>query len=232
MPQPLSRFNPTLGFVLGSGNTPHDSRMAASVLGVINLWSQIEYNYGAILTRIASADAVIVAAVFQSMVSGEARQAALFAAAKERLTPEQAGLIMAVIDSTKASRKARNAFAHHIWGSLNTRPDCVILVHPKTLAKNSAELAEWGLRYPEGIQFPPPNDAAMPPAPPQLERSEVMVWQQPDFDKEVEAAQIAHNRVVQLSFTFDHPAADRRRRALLADPHIERRYNHHLENNR
>lgn len=231
MPQPLSRFDPKLGFVIGAGNAPHDPRMAASVLAVINLWSQIEYNYAAILSRIARADATTVQAVFQSMVSGEARQAALFAAAKEKRTPEEASLIMAVVDSTKASRKARNAFAHHIWGSLNTRPDCVVLMHPKALAKNSAQWAEWSLRHPEGVTFPLPDGTPMPEFPPALDRSEIMVWRQPDFDTEVQSAVVAHDRIVQLLFSLDHPVADHRRQALLADPQIERRYNLRLAEN-
>ena len=205
--------------------------MAAAVLGVINLWSQIEYNYAAVLTKIARADPITVQAVFQSMISGEARQAALFAAAKERLTPEQSSLIMAVIDTTKTSRNARNAFAHHIWGSINSRPDCVILVHPKTMAKHSAQWAEWSLQHPNGVTFPLPDGIPMPQFPPPLARSEIMVWRQRDFDTELKAAQRAHDHVVQLLFTFDHPAADQRRAALLADPQIERRYNLRLAEN-
>jgi hypothetical protein len=182
--------------------------MAQAVLAVINLWSQIDYNYAVIVSRIARADPVTVTAVFQAMISSEARLAALFAAAKERLTPEDASLIMAVMDTTKASRNTRNAFAHHLWGSLNGRPDCVILAKPKTLIKYSAKMSEWRGDGPRV----------------ELDRSEVMVWQQADFDAEVESARIAHDRVVQLSFTFDHPAAERRRQSLLADPHVARRY--------
>lgn len=66
---------------------------------------------------------------------------------------------------------------------------------------------------------------------PEIDRSEISVWTQTDFDAEVDAAALAHDRAVQLLFTFDHPAADQRRRALLADPQIERRYNHRLAEN-
>jgi hypothetical protein len=222
MPQPLSRFAPNLSVVFGSGLAPHDPQMASAVLNVISLWSQIEYNYSGILSRISKAEAVPIAAMFYAVVSGEARQAALFAAAKERLTPEQSSLVMGVIDTFKASRATRNSFAHHLWGSIPRRPDCVVLVHPKTFAKATAGFTEWSLKYPSGITFPADNP---PDPPPQLDKSEVMVWQQKDFDHEVMAARVAYDRIVMLGFTVhDSPSADPMRRALLADPQIERRY--------
>lgn len=215
MPQPLSSIPGNLGFVLASGNTPHNAEMASAVLAVINLWSQIDYNYGVLVARIARADPVTVTAVFQTMISTEARQAALFSAAKEKLTPEQASLIMAVIDTFKTSKNTRNAFAHHLWGSLNTRPDCVVLAHPKTIARYTAQMTAWSGNGPV----------------PDFDRSEFMVWRQPDFDEAVAAARTAHGRAVELSFTFDHGAADRHRGPLLADPQIQHRYNVRLAEN-
>lgn len=105
------------------------------------------------------------------------------------------------------------------------------VVHPKTLAKNSAEWAQFAQDYRGQVVLPVPKGASMPQFPDRLDRSEIMVWQQPDFDREVEAAKVAHDRVVQLSFTFKHHAADRRRASLLADPQIQRRYNHRLAEN-
>ena len=214
MPQPLSRFDPKLGFVLASGNSPHDPQMAQSVLTVINLWSQIDYNYGYILARIAKADPETITAVFQAMISGEARKGALFAAAKVQLSAEQAALVMAVVESTKVSRKTRNEFAHHLWGSLNSRPDCVVLAHPKDLAAYTAKMVALSGTRKER---------------PELDRSQIMVWRQPCFDEAVAAAKTAHQRTVELSFIFDHPAEDRMRQDLLQHPQIARLYAHHLQ---
>lgn len=221
MPQPLSRFNPNLGIMMGSGNTPHTPEMAVAAIGVINLWSQIEYNYSALLARIASADPVAVNAVFQAMISGDARRAALAAAAKAKLTAEESSLILAVFDATKASRETRNDFAHHLWGILQDRPDCALLMNPKTLARFNAELAAWTDRTGNPEADPVPT----------FDRSEIMVWRQKDFDTALEAARKAHTQTVELLFTFEHPAAGRRRPALLADPQIARLYEHHLREN-
>ena len=146
MPQPLSHVHPTLGYVLAAGNAPHSPAMAVATLAVINLWSQIDYNYGALVATIGKTDPETVTAVFQSMVSGEAKRDAVLAAARTSLAPEQASLIAAVIESTKPSRKTRNDFAHHLWGALHGRDDCVILVHPKTLAKYTAKMFSWAQR--------------------------------------------------------------------------------------
>lgn len=215
MPQPLSQVHPTLGHVLASGNTPHTPEMSAAILGVINLWAQLDYNYGTLVARVAKADPVTVTGVFQAMISGEARKTALIAAVNEKLTPEEASLITAVIESNTPSRKTRNMFAYNLWGSLNTRPDCVVLVSPKTLAKTNAAMTTWQGQGPT----------------PELERSEIMVWRQPDFDTALTPARTAHDRVVQLSFMFDHPAADRRRSGLLVDRQIARLYEYYLREN-
>jgi hypothetical protein len=142
------------------------------------------------------------------MISLEAREAALIAAANERLSREEAGLIRAVLDTTKASRRTRNTFAHHLWGSLSGRADCVILVDPKILIRYTAKIREWDAK---GTR-------------PELDRSQVIVWRQSDLDLAADAARIAHDRIVQLSFTFDHPAAEHRRQSLLANDQIARRY--------
>ena len=220
MPQPLSRFHPNLGIMMAAGDAPHTPEMAVSVVGVINLWAQIEYNYSSLLARIASADPVAVNAVFQAMISGDARRAALCAAAKAKLPPEESSLILAVIETTKSSRETRNDFAHHLWGVLETRPDCALLMNPKTLARFNAELAAWGERAGR-------TDPARDPAP-TFDRSEIMVWRQKDFDAALTAARKAHRQTVELLFTFEHPAADQRRPSLLADPQIARLYEHHL----
>lgn len=195
MPQPLSRFHPTLGATVALGKAPHTPEMAVAVLGVINFWAQIDYNYGSILARVAKADPVTVTAVFQATISADARKSAMIAAVQEKLTLEEASLILSVIEASKPSRDLRNEFAHHVWGSLNTRSDCVLLVNPRTLAKFNAAMTAWRGEGPR----------------PELDRSKVIVWRQKDFDTALKDAHLAHMRTYQLLFTFDHVAADQRR---------------------
>jgi hypothetical protein len=152
------------------------------------------------------------------VISVEAKQAGLFAAAKEHLSPERSSLLMAVVDVSKSSRDTRNAFAHHLWGSLNTRNNCVLLVHPKVIAKFTAESLAWASA---GAQGPRPE----------LNRSQVMVWNKQDFKDAAAAAAAAHDRIVRVSFTLEHPAERRMRQSLLADPQIARRYKLRLREN-
>ena len=120
--------------------------MAQSLFAVVNLWSQMEHAHANVVANITEADAVTVTAVHQAIISGEARKAALYAAASASLPVEDAALVRADVDFCEASCKQRNAFAHHLWDSVNGRPDLVVIMSPKRRCDLGRSTARFGQR--------------------------------------------------------------------------------------
>lgn len=219
MPQPLSGFAPNSGYTLASGDVSISPEMASAVVAVINFWAQIEHSYTTLLATIAKADPVTIVAAHLAVQSIEARRAALFAAAESALSVEDYSLIQAVVESCKTSRDDRNTFAHHLWGNLSDRDDCVILVNPKYAARYFSSVLE-SVTDRRRRQIP------------DLDRSKVMVWRLSDFQEAKQRAGLCHDRTMQLPFAIEsHPAAVRRRPALLEDQQIARLYSRYLQQN-
>jgi hypothetical protein len=210
---------------MGGGGAPHSPEMARAVFAVINHWAEIENSYSLLLANIARADPVTITAVYQAMANGDARRAALIAAAKASTKPEVASLIQATMEASKASREQRNSFAHHVWGILNTRTDVVLLMHPKDLATYSAKTTAWireaTTEYPEHPTERPPFD-----------RSLVMVWNLKDFEKAEALALLRYQQTGRLPFLLNnHPSAPSMRAKLLEDRQIARLYEQYLREN-
>lgn len=187
--------------------------MGAHVLTVINFWSQIDNILGELVAKIAGADPVTVTAVYQTMVSAEAKKSALVAAARASLCIEDAALIQAVLESCESARKQRNDFVHHLWGYIPGRSDCVLLMAPKEALAWSAQMSAWAGTMREKLDEPPAID-----------RFKIMVWRLEDFQKAEQAALLAHRRTFQLQLCIGHPAKNKIRQALLDDPNLVRRY--------
>ena len=141
MPQPLSRVHPNPKiemYASAIGNSP----FAADAMRVIACWSQIEAEFSSLLARMLKADVEAGVAMYHSLVSSEAKKAAISAAAATALPEWQKILLMAVQKVTKPSRDQRNEFAHGVWGVAKQIPDAVLLVPSKFFAYRGGGFVE------------------------------------------------------------------------------------------
>jgi len=215
MPQPLARVHPTLGFELANGNLVHTPEMALAVTGVINLWAQIDQSNAFLLSQISGSEPVITSAMLQTLTSAEAKKRAILAAAKAACSHDEYALIRATLERFTASRNHRNDFAHHLWGRLNTRDDCVILADPKVVAAYTAATTSW-IRNRTGTR-------------PDIDRNQVMVWTLRDFEIALEDAREAHGSITRLPLSIGRPPSQNPMQAqLLTDPKIRRLYDRYL----
>lgn len=140
MVQPLSRVSPSAKFSLGRVATiSNRPDLALKVMEVISIWSSVDSEILSLATELLKADYVAVASMLNAIVSAEARAAAIANAAQAVMSDEDFAMFLKIRDTTKASRKKRNEFAHHIWISSDDLPDALLLVDPKNIASVNAK---------------------------------------------------------------------------------------------
>jgi len=114
--QPLSSLDPKAGYSFGIDILERHPELASYIAQTISIGSIIERRWSAILVQLLQADPLTGMAMYQALTSTVAQRAALGAAAKVRLSPEDFKLFQAVATAITPARKIRNDFAHHIWG--------------------------------------------------------------------------------------------------------------------
>jgi hypothetical protein len=153
--------------------------------------------------------------MLQALTSADAKKSVILAAAKAACSHEEYALIQATLERFKASRNQRNEFAHYLWGRLNNRDDCAILVNPKVVAAYTAAITAWTKNR---------TDTR-----PDIDRNQVMVWTIHDFEVALENAKEAHRSITRLPLSIGRPPSQNHMQAqLLADPKIQRLYDRYL----
>jgi hypothetical protein len=141
-PQPLSlvRTNPTIR-ILDSGREPN-AKLSGMAMGVIRIASLIDLKWSEILVDILHADPKTGMAMYQALISADAKRAALLAAASARMSEQDSLLFRACVASTYTVREVRNKFAHHIWAVCDDIPDALLLASPDALTVARISAAE------------------------------------------------------------------------------------------
>ena len=146
VPQRLSQVDPRASAHFDPGALLSQPQLAAYPMTVIARWADIDKTLAELLPlMLKSPDLTVGMAMFQALVSGEAKRAALMAAAAEALrgNADDHNLFLAVLRTIKGSRDRRNEFAHHLWGVARELPDALLLVDPKDWVKHSTALQAY-----------------------------------------------------------------------------------------
>jgi hypothetical protein len=195
--------------------------LAAKVAEVIGIWSSIEMEILSIATDILHTEYVVVAAMLGALTSSDAKSAALLAAMTAVLDPADVATFVKVREATKASRKRRNEFAHHIWMCSEDLPDALLIIDPKYLSSFSAkrQLAIDDLRRLMAKQRVKSDEVDIP----EIDRSKIGVYRDKDLDDEVRDAHRAfklHNQLrvwLKYDSLFDGSLADVPREQMLPE---------------
>lgn len=211
MPQPLSKVTPKATVFVGAEYLRKHQKFSNAVASVTAFWAHSDGNLAAILSFMMKTDIRTGVAMYQALMSAEAKLAALYAAADIALEQWEAILLRAVIQANKASRNQRNDFAHGIWGGAAELPDALLWMDPrvvmdKNVSHRQAEMTADGRRVirPKG-----------------LDHSQIMVWRENDFKTAVKSAEDAYGRLVNFYYLVGYKD-DRARKALLNDDQVQR----------
>lgn len=109
--------------------------LAIKIAHITALWAHTEYVLGMLFSKILEADAVTGTAMYLSLISENARDSALQAAAKEKLSPEQFARFQALMKELKGPRKQRNTVAHGCWAISPEAPGSLILLDTKKMVR-------------------------------------------------------------------------------------------------
>lgn len=131
--QPLSSLDPKAGYSFGIDILDRHPELASYIAQTISIGSIIERRWSAILVQLLQADPLTGMAMYQALTSTVAQRAALGAAAKVRLIPQDFELFQAVQTAITPARKLRNDFAHHLWGESALVPGGLVLIDPATI---------------------------------------------------------------------------------------------------
>ncbi len=221
-PQPLSHLRNKLA---GAVYIEHDSlvkrpKQAALVAQTIGLWSHIDHILAMMTTNFLQADFEAVIDMLQALRSSEGQRAAITAAAKSTLSPDDFEIYEIVMKVIKPSRDRRNEYAHHLWGHADGLDDALLLINPRYLAEFHAKSETISLLRKQLIFHP----GAIGPAPehPVLDWSQFFVFREKDIKKDLREARSAYEMVFILRFALsDHPANAESRSELLNLPPIQ-----------
>lgn len=214
MPQPWSTFHPEKRIAeVELTFTPEDlvkrePLLCALVMQYIMQLSTIESSMMTIATAaFISADFKAVASMLEALTGTPARNAAIEAAAKATLSPDDFELFDAVQRHLKPLRNRRNEFAHHTWAWSGVPANAIMLINPARLHMDFAEY-KHNRRFGTGTLVKEIG----------LDAEQYMVYREADLRRENEKANQAGEMVVMLTWALRHDSAiaDSSRQELLA----------------
>jgi hypothetical protein len=174
---------------------------AAAIAYVIACGGFIDCTLASMLTLLLHAEPRAGTAMYMALSGAEARRAALSAAAKEVLTPENFAGFQDVLAKTKAARERRNDFAHHLWGFSKQIPDGLLLISPEAFAERDVSVAEVNreIAATKTVRLPAP-----------LNPDEIQVYRKADFDESTRLLQAAVNSLdvlrIEIALSIGLPA--------------------------
>ena len=231
-PQPLSKICPLASVLFDPGALLERPALAVFPMTVIARWADIDKSLAELLLlMLKSPNLSVGMAMFQALNSGEAKRAALLAAAAEALEQnvDDHNLFRAVLNAISASRNRRNHFAHHLWGVARELPDALLLADPKDWVKQSTavEAYEQGLTDADTSVF---FETMLKPQPTLfVDRRKVRVFSKLALAADADAANLARDHVILLRFALDRrrfggEQADRTRATLLSAPQVRQEF--------
>lgn len=231
MPQPFSRVAKYSRFRFSGDALLLRPQLAPYVATVINTWSHCDTSLTEILSNFLSADFEVVNQMYQAVVSTNARKEMLLAAAKHALGEESDDylLLTAVFRVTRASRKRRNEFAHHLWGCSDKIPDGLLLLNPSCASEMLAAHAEhWAKAQSVHSTGDVEIIKSWHDSCPEVHISDdIMVFRESDLESDfldAQLAQIFFSKLV-IALKIDDPNRDTMRRELQSQPVIRQELN-------
>lgn len=109
--------------------------LAVHIAMIANLWATVEYSLGLLIAHILDAEAVVGTAMYLSLISETSRDAVLITAAKEKLSEDKFTEFEELIRTLKGPRKMRNVVIHGLWATAKDRPDSLILIDHRKMAR-------------------------------------------------------------------------------------------------
>ena len=226
MPQPLARVKKDARVIFGISEDAPTANLWKFVTCTVSMWAHIDSLYAHMLCGFLKADFATVAAMYSSISSGEARKAALLAAA-DSVNPDSQKLISACMAAMRASRNRRNDFAHHIWAYSPELPDSLILIDPAALVESDAELRQFMAdgKFIPGITNVGKANRLEFPQIPSPDRRRMMVYKEKELESEALLSVQCLGIVRELLKATSRTQPDDQARAkLLSEPRILREY--------
>ena len=134
-PQPLNKVYPKAVPKFKFGTLFEQPQFTSLVMQTVSIWSMIDALLIQTVARFLKADFEVVTAIFEALAGANARREAYLAAAQEALSTEDFNIVRAVMIVIGPSRKRRNMFVHHIWGSAPELPDAILLAPPPVVTR-------------------------------------------------------------------------------------------------
>ena len=222
MPHPLSRVKPDAELRIRASVLPPD--LCVHVTRTLSAWSYADHIIGTMLANFLDADFEVVSSMYEALTSAEAKRAVLLAAANSS-SPDDYPLVQAVFSYVRASRKTRNAFAHHVWLTSPDLPCAMILADPKVLTDPAIRIrgmAKRGELQPKTTHIGKAVRIEMPQMP-VPDRSKMIVYKEKDLADAAQWAEVCLEAHIRLSkaCSRSYPDAEARQ-TLLNEPQIAR----------
>jgi hypothetical protein len=137
MPQPFLRVAPPgSNIVLHSAEEsifPKTPELSLLALSAISSWSKVELSLLRVFVQLMGGAESLSAAIYVSLETQSAKNAAINAAAQHALKErqEEHQLLRAVLSISKTNQKFRDKLAHWVWGYSQGVPDVLLLADPR-----------------------------------------------------------------------------------------------------
>ena len=142
MPQPINRVRPDALVSFDSADLAEVPHLIVYPMQVIATWSKIDSLYTELLSWLIKSDFGIVVEMLLAIKSQETKSFVVKAAAKHALGDDDYALFDSVYNATKASRRRRHEYAHHLWGVPRNIPESLALLDPRDGLKGIVTLQE------------------------------------------------------------------------------------------
>jgi hypothetical protein len=140
MPQPLRKWVPSLDFSPATVEQRPD--LATCIARVSTQWVQIETALGLLLAVTLDTNARSGVAMYLSLVSSQAQEAAMLAALEARTSTEIQAEFAGMLKDIRARSRERNKVVHALWGVTPEYPDALINCPPSNLVRDVASAME------------------------------------------------------------------------------------------
>jgi hypothetical protein len=162
MPQPLSSFDRKAEFKLAARSTSFGVRnpyfeqhgaIATAAMEAIVEWGFIEFDIVMLFSQLCGGPQQDAFKVYAALKGDGPKAAALLAIIEDKFIDRDKEIFHVVRSWSKVCENKRNQIVHHVWGTIESRTDAVVLVEPM----------DYFLRTGD------------------LDKSKVMVWTEKDF---------------------------------------------------
>jgi len=179
MPRSLSKVAPGETPIFVPRDFAKRPTLAALVAETISTWSYTEHAFGrsmAGMLRGSSTAAMQQYADTRRFSGTNSKSEILKTAAKKYLPKPYRDTFLGVMDIVSDYASKRHEFAHHIWGTIETLPEAILLVDPKHLFGHWGAANDWVA----GFAANPGNVGTAPI----LSTDVVEVWTKADLETE------------------------------------------------